>query len=129
MRAIEKQKPVWGDGVVALLILAVAVLILVILPSRGGDKLTAVVMVDGEQIWTCPLAGVNQPMVYTVEGDFPLTLEVSSTGVRVAEAFCRGEDCRHTGAISSAGQQIVCLPNRTVVTLQGDNPSFDAVVG
>lgn len=129
MRAIQKRKPVWGDGVAALLILAAAVLLLAILPSRGGDELTAVVTVDGEQVWTCPLEGINQPVAYTVAGEFPLTLEVSSTGVWVVEASCRGEDCRHTGTISSAGQQIVCLPNRTVVTLQGDNPSFDVVIG
>jgi len=129
MNAAKKRKPVWGDALAALVILAAAGLLLFALFPRGGGALTALVTVDGEAVWTCPLEDLKEPLLYTVDGAYPLTLEVSKDGVRVAETSCPGEDCRHTGLIARAGRQIVCLPNRTVVTLQGDDPSYDAVTG
>lgn len=129
MNAAKKQKPVWGDALAALIILAASVLLLFAVLPRGGGELTAFVTVDGDAVWSCSLNSLNEPVFHTVGGAYPLTLEVSEDGVRVAEASCPGGDCRHTGLISKAGQQIVCLPNRTVVTLQGDDPSYDAVTG
>lgn len=129
MKAAQKRRMVWGDALVALVILAAGVLILFFLPDRGGTTLTAVVTVDGETVLTCPLEELEELMLYTVDGDRPLTLELSVGGVRVVETSCPGEDCRHMGTISAVGQQIVCLPNRTVVALLGSDPSYDAVTG
>ena len=129
MRAVEKRKPVWGDALAALVILMAAAVLLLALPARRGSGLRAVVTVEGETVWSCSVEGADQPVRYTVEGEYPLMLEVSAAGVCVVETSCPGEDCRHTGIISQAGQQIICLPNRTVVTLQGGDPSYDAVIG
>lgn len=129
MEAVKKQKPTWGDALTALLILAAAALILIALPARGGERLRAVVTVDGETVWSGLLAGLDEPVRYTVEGEYPLTLEISPEGVRVADTACPGKDCLHTGVITRAGQQIVCLPNRTVAALRGSDPAYDAVTG
>ena len=129
MKAAEKRKPTWGDALVALLILAAAVCSLLFLPKPHGDGLTVFAAVDGETVWSCALETSSGSIRYQVEGEYPLTLEVSDGGVRVAETSCPGEDCRHMGWISKAGQQIVCLPNRMVIALQGDTPAYDAVIG
>lgn len=129
MNAAKKRKPVWGDTLVALAILAAAGMLLFALLPRSAGQLTALVTVDGEAVWSCPLKDLKEPVSYTVDGAYPLTLEVSKDGVRVVETSCPGEDCHHMGWITKAGQQIVCLPNRTVVALQGDDPSYDAVTG
>lgn len=129
MHAVKKQKMTWGDALAALVILIAALLILIALPNRSGDKLNAVITVNGESVLNCPLAELDEPILYTAEGEYPLTLELSKEGVRVVETSCPGEDCRHMGTISKAGQQIVCLPNRTVAALNGDNSSYDAVTG
>ena len=129
MKASRKQRPVFGDMLVALIILAAAgALLLALLPPSAGER-TVRVTVNGETVWTCALESQREPILYTVEGECPLTLELSGEGVRVVETSCPGEDCRHTGLIARAGQQIVCLPNRTVITLEGGIPSFDAVTG
>jgi hypothetical protein len=48
----------------------------------------------------------------------------------VAQAACPGRDCQHTGWIDQPGEQIVCLPNRLIITITGTVPSeFDAVTG
>lgn len=129
MKAAKNRKPVWGDALVALIIVAAALCSLLALPKTRGDGLTALVTVNGSTVWSCSLAHAAEPIRYEVEGEYPLTLEVSDRGVRVVEASCPGEDCRHTGLISKAGQQIICLPNRMVITLQGGTPSYDAMTG
>lgn len=129
MKVAQKRHMTWGDALVALAILAAAALVFMLLPNRGGAILTAVVTVDGETVLTCPLEEQMDLIVYTVHGDYPLTLELSGNGVQVTETSCPGEDCRHMGTISAAGQQIVCLPNRMIVALQGSDPSYDAVTG
>ena len=49
----------------------------------------------------------------------------------MTDSDCPTQDCVHTGAISRAGQSIVCLPAQVVVHLEGasvpDAP--DAIVG
>ena len=49
----------------------------------------------------------------------------------VPDSDCPTQDCVHTGAISRAGQSIVCLPAQVVVHLEGasvpDAP--DVIVG
>ena len=61
------------------------------------------------------------------------TLHIAAEGgaVSVTDSDCPTQDCVHTGAISRAGQSIVCLPAQVVVHLEGasvpDAP--DAIVG
>ena len=63
-----------------------------------------------------------------------MTLTVAAedgNGLRVSSSDCPTQDCVHTGAISRAGQSIVCLPAQVVVHLEGasgtDAP--DVIVG
>lgn len=120
----------WGDLAVVLAVLVLAAAsAAVALPDRAGEELTAVVTLDGEKVFSRPLAELAEPAELPVEGPFPLTLELSAEGVRVVESSCPGEDCRHTGTISAAGEQIVCLPGRLVAAIEGASPSYDAVLG
>ncbi|MCL2702166.1 MAG: NusG domain II-containing protein [Defluviitaleaceae bacterium] len=56
-------------------------------------------------------------------------LEIRGGTVRMAYAGCPGGSCVRQGSISRAGQFIVCLPNRVVVEVAGENrdPHIDAV--
>ncbi len=52
------------------------------------------------------------------------TIVVEGGTVRVSEANCPNLDCVHQGEISNAGQQIVCLPHKLVVSItDGSNGS------
>lgn len=53
-------------------------------------------------------------------------LEVKDGSIRMIEASCHSQTCVHTGARSSGGQTIVCLPNRVVVKIVGA-PSEEGV--
>ena len=50
--------------------------------------------------------------------------------IRVSHSDCPSQDCVRTGWVSRSGGQIVCLPNRLIITITGsDAPEADAVTG
>ena len=58
-----------------------------------------------------------------------LALGLAARPVRVSESDCPNQDCVHSGAISRAGQSIVCLPARVAVTLEGAASDYDLIAG
>ena len=57
--------------------------------------------------------------------------EITAAGgaVSVTQSDCPGQDCVHSGAVSRAGQSIVCLPARVAVTLEGAASDYDLIAG
>ena len=54
---------------------------------------------------------------------------VENGTVRVSEADCPNHDCVDQGAISKAGQQIVCLPHKLTIDISDREatPTYDVV--
>ena len=54
---------------------------------------------------------------------------VENGTVRVSEADCPNHDCVNQGAISKAGQQIVCLPHKLTIDISDREatPTYDVV--
>lgn len=50
-----------------------------------------------------------------------ITVHVKDGKVWVTDADCPDKTCVHTGVIGSAGQKIVCLPNRIVISIGGNS--------
>ena len=129
--AADRRRPTLWDGLLALLVAAAAVALLFFLRPAESNFLTASVVLEGETIAQYDLSGLTGPVAVTVDqADYPLTIQLEPGRVRIAESACPGLDCVHTGWISLAGQQIICLPNRLVISLTGaSDPDFDAVTG
>ena len=56
-------------------------------------------------------------------------MEAADGAVYVTSSDCPNQDCVHSGAISRAGQSIVCLPARVAVTLEGSASDYDLIAG
>lgn len=133
--AADRRRPTWWDALAALCVAMLAfAMIFVLSPHQTGDKLTAVVTSGGSTIAVLPLYAPyasEESTFYTIEDiTYPLVLEYRIGAIRVAEADCPGKDCQHVGWIDEAGQQIICLPNRLIISLVGEKTSsYDAVTG
>lgn len=54
--------------------------------------------------------------------------EIKGGEVKMISATCPDQHCVHQKAISKNGESIICLPNKVVVEIQGDEQSeFDAI--
>lgn len=134
-----RPKPL--DALVAAVVITLAVVtaLLFYLPKTGGgDQLTLVITVGGQEQSRTPVTQLpDGPVRIEGCGGYTLTLSPSCSdlpfspewSVRVSDSDCPGQDCVHTGAISRAGQSIVCLPAQVVISLVGAASDVDAVLG
>ena len=113
----------------ALLIAAVlgvaAVLWLAVRP--GGQGAAVLVLQDGEEIARYAL---DQDRTVTIgEADYNI-LEIRDGQASVVDANCGDHTCVRTGAVSRAGQRIICLPHRLEIRVMGGADSgVDITVG
>ena len=130
MNAPELRPTLW-DGLVVLLVAALALGVFGLTWTRGGSgPLTAVVSVDGEEIDRAVLGGA-ETRTYAA-GGYTLTVFLSADGARVEASDCPTPDCVRTGTIRRGGQSVICLPARFILRLEGggaDSDGVDAVLG
>ena len=129
--AAERRRPCPGDVVVALLVAAAAVVLLFALRPAPSRYLTAHIVLDGEPVADYDLTTLKDPVTLTLDqAPYPLTIQIEPGRICVSESECPSQDCVHTGWISQAGQQIICLPDRLIISLTGsDTVEFDAISG
>lgn len=95
-------------------------------PKPQGGAVT--VTVDGAEIGRYSLLRETRLPVDGY-GEFSLTLVVEQGQARVEDSACPDLICQEHTPISRTGEQIVCLPGRVVITVTGEEQSYDAVVG
>jgi len=101
--------------IVALLLLAAAGwLIPRFIPDIGGG--TAVITCDGCEIARISLTDEG---VYTFPETGDMVFTVMDGEIAVTDSGCGDLTCVRTGRISSPGEAIVCVPNRTAVVVEG----------
>ena len=95
-------------------------------PKAEGN--TVAVTVDGEEVLSLNLNAAGE---YALEGynGFSLTVVVENGFVRVEDSTCPDLICQNHDPISKAGEQIVCLPARIVVSVTGEEAEIDAYAG
>lgn len=81
-----------------------------------GNALT--VEVDGVRIAAYPLDQDLSVLIEAVDGENLLLIRNGEA--RIGHADCRDQICVRRGAVKSAGETIVCLPHRLVITVLGE---------
>jgi len=72
--------------------------------------------------------GLNEDRVIEVEGPLGITKVIIKDGeVWVENSPCREKICMRMGRIKRTGDQLICIPNRVVVEIEGDIEYIDAV--
>ena len=93
--------------------------------SDSGSKV--LVTVNGVTYGTYDLATDQE---VKIESDGHLNKIVIEDGtVRMVEANCHNHVCIQEGKISRANETIICLPNRVMVRITGEEADIDAVSG
>lgn len=129
MRRAPELKPTKYDALVALAVLLLAFALGARYWPPRADAGTPAVVVTANGAALDRFALADTERVYT-NGGYTLCVVATAEGVRVAESDCPTHDCVRTGTVSRAGQSIVCLPARIIVTLEGaGGGGYDAVVG
>lgn len=105
-----------ATGLVALT--AVAILLILFLSPAGSPAATATVFQNGVPLCTLDL---SQDTEYTVTGTYTNVITVRNGEIAVTDTNCPGKDCRDCGWQHLAGRNIICLPNRMEIRLDGQS--------
>lgn len=98
--------------------------------TTEGER-TVVVLLDGQEVERIPLKQDMEPMKIQIDdgkGNYNI-IYITYEDVHIVEANCRDSLCIKQGSIKNPGQSIVCLPNKLVIKIIGEdsNSSVDDV--
>lgn len=94
-----------------------------LLSGRTGTMVT--ISRDGEIVSTYSLSQDQTIPIKNADGKVTNTLQIRDGKAKMLQADCPDGLCLHQRAISLENENIVCLPNRVVVTVTGDDGGFD----
>lgn len=120
------------QGKAALFLLGAAVCascgFLLLRPKGTGT--VATVKQDGEVVWEIDLSTLTGPVTFEVEGQDGQWNQITAEPgrIRVEHASCPDQICVHQGWISDSSIPIVCLPNKLVIEISGEEAQVDAAV-
>ena len=99
----------------ALLLLGGALALFLYVTRQEGGTVT--VQIDGETVMELPLD--RDAELVLGGGEHTNTLVIRGGTARVVEASCPDKICVGQGPVQYAGESIVCLPHKLVITVRG----------
>lgn len=120
-----------GD-IILLGIIAAAIVISFAVVStykRSGEDTgkVAVIKMKDEIIKSIDLSTVNEPQKIEVLGKHIQVILVERGRIRFLEADCPDKICVNTGWLSEKGDMAVCIPNSTMIKIEGQSDKVDVV--
>ncbi len=97
--------------------------------KRSGndtDKVAVIKMKD-EIIKSIDLSTVKGPQKIEVSGKHIQVVLVERGRIRFLEADCPDKICVNTGWLSEKGDMAVCIPNSTMIKIEGQSDKVDVV--
>ena len=93
--------------------------------TGGTDAKTLTISTDGE-IYGRYSLDENREITVNQNGHTNKII-ISGGSVAMESSTCHGQDCVHSHPISLTGEQIVCLPNKVILRIEGGEPEYDTI--
>lgn len=117
-----------GDFAIFIAIIALACGIWIRLALMQTEQTYGEILVDGELYQQIKLGGREQEIIVLQGLVSEVTIEIDGDRMRFISSECFDHTCERTGWISRVGQTAVCLPNRVMLRITGNNTDgVDAV--
>jgi len=95
--------------------------------SGSNAHKIAVIIKDNEEIKRIDIDNVNEPLEISVSGEYNNIILVEKGRIRFKEADCPDRVCVNTGWLTGKGDTAVCLPNKTMIKIEGQSSDVDIV--
>jgi hypothetical protein len=118
-----------SDRITAVIVLSAVVVLAIVwvFMHRAGGSVASI-RVDGNLVATVDLTSTT-PRTLRVAGVIgPVDILADGKGfIRVVDATCPDQICVKTSPAHSPGDQIICVPNRMVITVERGRTTIDAL--
>ncbi|HOM01710.1 MAG TPA: NusG domain II-containing protein [Acetivibrio sp.] len=94
--------------------------------GKNTNKI-AVIIKDNQEIQRIEIDAVNEPMEIMISGEYNDIILVEKGRIRFKEADCPDKVCVNTGWLTEKGDMAVCLPNKTMIKIEGQSSDVDIV--
>ena len=88
--------------------------------SKNNKDLYATIKVDGEIHNTINLPTTSEEKFIIQTENGTNTILVNNNEVNIVYADCKDELCVKQGSISKIGKTLICLPNKLIIEIKGD---------
>ncbi len=88
--------------------------------NNQSDNLIAVVIRDGQRITEINLNDLQEPQYIKFEEGIKTTILAEKGQIKFLEADCPDQICVKTGLLTKPADKAVCLPGKTIVTIEGE---------
>ncbi|HYE80991.1 MAG TPA: NusG domain II-containing protein [Clostridia bacterium] len=94
--------------------------------GESEDERQIVIETDGSVYKTIPMkAGMKRQEIHIdLKNGKYIDIMVDENGAYVSDVICPDKVCQKTGLVSRVGQSIVCLPNKIVVYIEGEEEAL-----
>lgn len=117
-----------GDYIIIAVILGAAVFVMLTFTGKAAaGNLTAVIIQDNQTIHEISLKGLDKPLVIAIPGKYHETIVAENGRIRFQEADCPDKVCVNTGWLTRPGQIAACLPNATIIKIEGEDKEIDVL--
>lgn len=93
----------------------------------GGYRKVAVIKVKDKVVESIDLSTVTEPQRIEISGEYNQTVLVEKGRIRFLEAECPDKVCVNTGWLSEKGDMAVCIPNGSMIKIEGQSENVDVV--
>lgn len=114
-----------GDLAV-IVVVAIAALIFALFSKSQSDNPVAVISVDGTEVETVELYSLKEKKEINLGGKYNIKIVAENGGIYFEHSDCPDKLCINAGVLKESGDLAVCLPAKTVITVEGAD--VDAVV-
>ena len=118
----------YGDFLVILAIVLIAVLFAVSLYQSNTDEKIAIVSQNNVVLDRIELNKISERHLINYYGEYPGIIEVNNGKIRFLQADCPDQVCVNTGWIDRPGQIAVCLPAGVIIKIEGVQTDIDIIV-
>lgn len=122
-----------GDKIAASIIIILLAIstagVLIYKNHMGSSNRIALIKQDGKLIKTINLNTVKNSQELTIkykENDFN-KVKIEKGRICIMDANCPDKICVKKGWISEPGENIVCLPHRLIISIDGKNSKYDDI--
>jgi hypothetical protein len=118
-----------SDRIAAVLVIAAAVIFAIVwIAMHRVSGRIALIHVDGKLVATVDLSSEIPHTLHIAGALGPVDVLADGKGtIRVLDATCPDQICVKTAPARSPGDQIICVPNRMVITVEGKRTTIDAL--
>jgi hypothetical protein len=120
-----------GDLVLAAVLVAAALgaaaAIGVYRNLNAGSEKTAVIKYGSHVIKRVDLNKADSPQRIEISKEYKQVVLIEKGRIRFEESECPDKICVNTGWLSHMGQTAVCVPNRTIIIIEGEPEELDGV--